>query len=61
MNTFFLIYNLNIKVKLLQPDLEIINSNLKNNLLQNRIKLRTIDSSLGLRIGENFMHRAILF
>lgn len=44
-------------IKLLQCDLKITDSNHENNLLQNKIKIRTIDYFLGPHIDESFMHR----
>lgn len=52
--TYFLKGNLSATVKLLLCDLEITGLNLKNSLLQYKMKLRTIVPSLRSRIGESF-------
>lgn len=53
--------SLDTTVKLLPYDLEVMDLSHRNNLLQNKVRLHTINASLGLRIGRSFVHRATLY
>lgn len=48
-------------IKLLLYDVKVMGSSRENNLLQCRVKLRTIDFFSGLRIDVSFVHRTALF
>lgn len=53
--------NIGATIKLLLYDLEIMGSNLGNILLQCKVRLRIIDSSLEPHNSGNFMHWATFF
>lgn len=54
--------SIDVTVKLLSCDIKkIMGSSYKNNFLQSRIKLQTIDSSSGFYIDRSFVHQVTLF
>lgn len=53
--------SLGVTVKLLPCDLQVTDLSHKNSLLQNRVKLHTIDSFPGSHIGGSFVRRTTLY